>query len=213
MPDPVDALLTVRAGYDRIADAYLAARTRESEDVQLLDDFIGRLPAGAKVLDAGCGAGVPIAAKLSERFDVLGIDFSASQLARARINAPKARFLLADLTRLPLVDASLDGICSYYAIIHIPRQYHRALLTAFGRALKPGGLALLCLGASDNVDDRDEYLGTPMYWSHFDASTYLRLLPACGFDVIWSRVVADASCGGPSGHLFVLAKAESALLR
>ena len=64
----MDFKKTVKEGYNAIADRYLAERTRDSEDVRLLDDFIERLPHNAKVLDAGCGAGVPISQMLSEKF-------------------------------------------------------------------------------------------------------------------------------------------------
>ena len=49
----------VRAGYDRMAPAYLAARPRDGADVQLLSELIRRVPSAGRVLDAGCGAGVP----------------------------------------------------------------------------------------------------------------------------------------------------------
>ena len=61
----MDYKATVRAGYNKIANRYLAERTRDSEDVRLLDDAFKRLPAGAQVLDAGCGAGIPIGQMLS----------------------------------------------------------------------------------------------------------------------------------------------------
>ena len=48
---------TVKAGYNVIANRYLAERTRDSEDVLLLNELIERLPADASMLDAGCGAG------------------------------------------------------------------------------------------------------------------------------------------------------------
>ena len=51
----------VRAGYERAADAYLAARPQTSPDIVALDHLLSRLAPGAWVLDAGCGAGVPIA--------------------------------------------------------------------------------------------------------------------------------------------------------
>ncbi len=101
---------------------------------------------------------------------------------------------------------TFDGITSYYAIIHIPREEHRALLANFYRMLKPGGFALLCLGAEHLIDDVDEnYLGTRMYWSHYDSETYLKMMEEIGFTIVWSKIVADASCEG-AGHLFVLAQ-------
>lgn len=202
----MDFKKTVKEGYNAIADRYLAERTRASEDVRLLDDFIERLPANAKVLDAGCGAGVPVSRMLSEHFHVTGVDFSEVQIELATKNVPKAKFICQDMTKLDFPANTFDGICSYYAIIHIPRQEHQPLLTNFHRMLKPGGLALLCLGAEDMVNDIDEnYLGTRMYWSHYDIDTYLKMLRDCGFSILWSKRVADETCEG-SGHLFVMSQ-------
>lgn len=200
----MDFKKTVKEGYNTIADRYLAERSRDSEDVRLLDDFIARLPTYAMVLDAGCGAGIPISQRLSERFQVTGVDFSEAQIELAKKNVPNATFLCEDMTKLDFPENTFDAIISYYAIIHVPREEHYALLTNFHRMLKPGGFALLCLGAEHLIDDLDEnYLGTRMYWSHYDTETYLKMLNACGFSIIWSKRVADATCEG-AGHLFAL---------
>ena len=200
----MDFKKTVKDGYNTIADRYLAERTRDSEDVRLLTEFMERLPAHAKVLDAGCGAGVPISQMLSERFQVTGVDFSEAQIELAKRTVPNAEFLCEDMTKMDFPDATFEGIVSYYAIIHIPREEHQPLLSNFYRMLKPGGFALLCLGAEHLIDDVDEnYLGARMYWSHYDTDTYLRILNECGFSILWSKHVADATCEG-AGHLFVL---------
>ena len=200
----MDFKKTVKEGYNAIADRYLAERTRDSEDVRLLNELMERLPADAKVLDAGCGAGIPISRMLRERFQVTGVDFSEAQVELARKNVPNAQFLCEDMTKLDFPDNTFDGMVSYYAIIHIPREEHHGLLANFHRMLKPGGFALLCLGAEHLIDDIDEdYLGTRMYWSHYDTDTYLKMLKECGFAVIWSKHVTDATCEG-AGHLFVL---------
>jgi ubiquinone/menaquinone biosynthesis C-methylase UbiE len=200
---------TVKAGYNAIANRYFQERTRDSEDIRLLDDLVTRLPAGAHVLDAGCGAGIPVAQILNERFKVTGVDFSEAQIDLARKNVPAGEFLCQDMTRLDFGDDTFDAICSYYAIIHIPREEHRSLLVNFQRMLKPGGLALLCLGAENLIDDIDEnYLGIRMYWSHFDSDTYLQMLKDAGFQIIWSKNVGDATCEG-AGHLFVLVQKSS----
>jgi ubiquinone/menaquinone biosynthesis C-methylase UbiE len=204
-PD-MDFKKTVKEGYNAIADRYLAERTRDSEDVRLLQEFIERLPADANVLDAGCGAGIPISQRLSERFQVTGVDFSEAQIELAKKNVPNAAFLCEDMTELDFPENSFEGITSYYAIIHIPREEHQSLLANFHRMLKPGGIALLCLGAEHSVEDIDEnFLGARMYWSHYDTKTYLKMLHECGFSILWSTRVEDATCEG-AGHLFVLVK-------
>jgi SAM-dependent methyltransferase len=195
----------VQAGYNAIAAEYLATRSKTSEDVLLLQELITRLPAGAKVLDAGCGAGVPVARILSQLFDVTGVDFAEAQIEMARELVPNAKFICHDIVDLDLPDGFFDAVCSYYAIIHIPRQEHPKLLQNFHRMLKPGGLALICLGANDLENDIEEsYHGSPMYWSHFDAETNLKLIGEAGFEIILSKTVTDSTCP-TSQHLFVLA--------
>jgi SAM-dependent methyltransferase len=197
---------TVKSGYNAIADRYLTERYRDTPDIQLLNDFIALLTPMSKVLDTGCGAGIPITQMLAGHFDVVGVDFSESQIELAKKNVPNAYFICKDMTLLDLPNKSLDGICSYYAIIHIPREEHASLLTNFYRMLKTSGVALLCLGAENLIDDIEEnYLGTRMYWSHYDSETYLKMLRGCGFSIIWAKHIADGSCEGAK-HLFVLAQ-------
>jgi ubiquinone/menaquinone biosynthesis C-methylase UbiE len=202
----MDKKETVKTGYNAIAAKYLATRNEDSEDVLLLQELVQRLPEGAKVLDAGCGAGVPVTRYLSRFFAVTGVDFAEAQIQLASKLVPQAQFFCQDITQLAFPDNSFDAICSYYAIIHIPRQEHQALLQNFYRMLCPEGLVLLCLGANDLENDiAEDYLGIRMYWSHYDAETNLHMLEACGFNLIWSRLVADSSSPG-SAHLFALAQ-------
>lgn len=200
--DPVEV---VRRGYDAVAETYLRERLTDSADVRLIAELESRLPDGAKVLDLGCGAGAPVAARLAQRFRVTGLDISESQLQLARHAVPTADFVLANMITADLGKAIYDGVCSYYAMIHVPRDSHRDILQKVYQALKPGGVALLCLGAQDLEADYDEICGTPMFWSHFDADTYLAMLPVLGFDIEVSALVTDESYP-ESRHLFVLVR-------
>lgn len=198
----------VREGYDSIAAKYLAARNESHpNDVELLQELIQRLPQGAKVLDAGCGSGIPATRILSQSFDVIGVDFSEEQIRLARRLVPEAEFICQDITELDFPDESFDAICSYYTIIHIPREEHRSLLQSFYRMLKASGLVLLCMGAGDLPEDIDEdWLGTRLYWSHFNAETNLKMMADCGFQIIWSKIVTEQPVFGGGEHLFVLAQ-------
>jgi SAM-dependent methyltransferase len=206
MMDPKEI---VRVGYEQAADAYLAARPQDSPDIRALDRLMEQLPSGARVLDAGCGAGLPILRRLAQRYQAVGVDFAARQTALAAGNVPAAATARMDLTRLAFAAESFDAIVSYYAIIHIARTEHTGILAGFYRLLRPGGLAFLCLGAMDIDDDYDDdFYGARMYWSHYDAPTNLKLLRQAGFEMLWSEVIGD-SLGGEAatgGHLFVLAR-------
>ncbi|MDY6875749.1 MAG: class I SAM-dependent methyltransferase [Chloroflexota bacterium] len=195
----------VRAGYNSITQEYLKLRSETSADVTLLDDLLEQLPMGARVLDAGCGAGVPVTWVLGQRCNVIGLDLAEAQLRLARQLVQGVCLVCQDMTHLGFPDDTFDAICSYYAIIHVPRTEHRRLLLEFHRVLRPGSLMLVCMGLGDLENDVADYCGSPMYWSHYDGKTNLGLIQRCGFEVIWSRPVRDAT-DRDAAHLFALAR-------
>ena len=196
----------VRDGYNAIAARYFRDRARNAPDLELLKDFAGRLPPGARVLDAGCGAGVPIAEFLSRSFLIVGLDFAPAQVRLARQMVPLGEFLQGDIVALPFPEATFGGIVCTYAMIHVPREEHPRLVAEFRRTVKPSGLLFLCMGANDLPEDAGDFFGTPMYWSHYDAHTNLEMLRVAGFEILWSRLVEDATSPG-STHLFIMARA------
>ena len=197
----------VRAGYDQAAESYLAARPSDGGDVALLADLRARVPDGSPVLDAGCGAGMPVTdALVSMGLRAVGLDFSPGQLTLARRRHLAATCVRGDLAALPFADGSFAAVVSYYAIIHVPRDEHATVVREVSRVLWPGGWALLCLGLGDLVDDHDpeSWLGVPMYWSHFGADVNVALVRDAGLHVEWTREVPDPMSHG--AHLFVLAE-------
>ncbi|HVH15593.1 MAG TPA: class I SAM-dependent methyltransferase [Candidatus Angelobacter sp.] len=170
--------------------------------------FVERLPKRAAVLDAGCGSGYPVTQLLAQSFHVTGVDFSDQQLQLARTNLPDSALVCSDIAKMPFKENVFDGLCSYYAIIHLPRREHPKLLADLHRILKTGGLALLCMGAGDLPEDTGAYQGTEMFWSHYDKETNLTMMKESGFSIIWSKVVKDP-IDAPSAHLFVLGEKRS----
>jgi SAM-dependent methyltransferase len=199
----VRAKKIVRAGYNKIASSYTALRTPESDDVQLLNLLLDRLPRRAMVLDAGCGSGFPVTQFLAKYFRVTGVEFAYEQIRLARENLPDSTLVCADISQMPFRKDVFDAICSFYAIIHVPRQEHPKLLTDLHRILKTGGLALLCMGAGDLQDDIAEWRGTEMFWSHYDKETNLRMMKESGFAILRSEIVNDP-VDPKSAHLFLL---------
>ena len=194
----------VRTGYNNAAEKYLAVRHEDLPEMKILIDFSKKLQDGSKILDAGCGAGLPFTKFLSEKFDVIGIDLSEKQIELAKKNVPEAHFECQDMTKLSFPDETFNAIISYYAIIHIPREEHTKLLTNFYRILKPEGFALLCFHQNDDPGSYEEdFFGAKMYWSGFDWKTNIEMLKIIGFNIVWYDLVSD-SLSEDSGHLFVI---------
>lgn len=171
----------VAAGYDQIAARYAAARPVTLPP--LLAAFAESVPDGSPVLDLGCGAGVPIAAWLSQRLAVTGVDLSRRQIALARRNVPTATLIQSDMLSLRFPLASFALIVAAYSIIHVPREEQRALAGRIAGWLRPGGafLATWALSAWEGEEADWEGWGAPMWWSHYAAVTNLAMLRDAGF--------------------------------
>ena len=198
----------VAQGYDRIAERYLAwtagGRTRERADYTAL--LCERVPAGARLLELGCGAGMPVTRTLAERFRVVGVDISARQLALGHVNVPAATLLQADMSMLAFRPASFAAVCAFYAITHVPRAAHAALLASIVSWLQPGGLFVAALGSHDDEGVEDDWLGVPMFFSHFGAATNRRLVQAAGLRLLDARERTEDEDGRPATFLWVVAE-------
>jgi 2-polyprenyl-3-methyl-5-hydroxy-6-metoxy-1,4-benzoquinol methylase len=202
----------VRRGYDSISYMYRddAGRsnpsTSESTDSYQVwvAELAQMLPTGARVLDLGCGAGVPASRQLVERgFDVLGLDISQVQIERARRLVPGAMFIQGDLVTWEAEPASFHAVVCLYNLIHVPLQDQKDLLPRIRRWLRPDGLLLAIFGR-DRWSAVEEYQGVPMFWDQADITTYREWLIDAGLVPVWDRLIPE----GPSSHVLVLARAE-----
>jgi SAM-dependent methyltransferase len=202
----------VRRGYDAISVAYRSddgqAASSPAEDLSRYAGWVGELaellPAHATVADLGCGIGLPATRELTDhRLRVLGVDFSAVQLSRARHLVPEAHLVQADMTVLHLQPASLDAVVSFYALIHVPLADQQALFPRIRTWLRPGGYLLAITGA-EYWTGTERYLGADMFWDHADTATYLAWITAARLTPIWHRHIPE----GNSGHSLILARAS-----
>jgi len=175
--------------YDEAAEAYLLRFGDSAAKARWGQELIRRLPPDGRVLDLGCGAGVPLARSLvAKGFDVLGVDISQRQIELARANVPEARFVQAEMTSLEAPDCSFDGVAAFYSLNHLPRDDYPALLAKIRRWLRDGGTFVANFGVDNNPAWTGEWLGTQTFFSSFDAPTTVQLVEAAGFDVQEAQV-------------------------
>ena len=97
----------VRQGYDRAGGRYHAARPVDGRDVALLAEIHSRIRPAARILDVGCGSGVPVGRCLvALGHSVVGIDISLEQLVLARNHIASMKAVEGEMSTLPLHDAS-----------------------------------------------------------------------------------------------------------
>jgi SAM-dependent methyltransferase len=198
MTDPRTEL--VGKGYDVIGDRFVEWRDRIVGDPRRIwaDALTSRLLPGDRVLELGCGAGLPDTRLLAEHFAVTGVDISARQVRRARVNVPGAGFIQADFTSLELEAASFEAVAASYSFNHVPRELLPGLLADIYSWLVPDGLLLAAFGTSDGPGWYGEWLGAPMFFSSFPPETTHRLIDEAGFE----RVLDDlGSFQEPEGEV------------
>ncbi|HEY7020059.1 MAG TPA: class I SAM-dependent methyltransferase [Ktedonobacterales bacterium] len=199
----------VEQGYDQIAERYAkwAAQGWSDERARYTDLIMRSIPEGADVLELGCASGGPTTQALAARFKLTGVDLSARNIELARANVPTATFLHADMTELTIEPASFDAVVAFFSIIHVPREEQPGLLAQIAHWLRPGGLFVATMGASSTEDGYEEdWLGAPMYWSHFDAETNRRLVEEAGLVIESATLETADEDGAPVTFLWVVAR-------
>jgi len=187
--DPRTAL--VAAGYDAMIDTWEAWKAAIEDDPRAdwCGELLDRLPEGARVVELGCGGGTTETRALASRFRLTGVDLSDAQLARARERVPAAEYIHADLTTVEFAAQTVDAVASFYVFNHVPRELLAPLLERIHTWLRPGGLLLATLGASDVPGWTGDFLGAPSYFSGYPAETNRRLLAAAGLTLLRDELV------------------------
>ncbi|HEV8360711.1 MAG TPA: class I SAM-dependent methyltransferase [Candidatus Thermoplasmatota archaeon] len=125
-----------REVWERIAPSWSAARAKPWP---IVEQFLDRLPRGARVADVGAGGGRHTRAARARGLDATPID-------AARAFRPDVRALAE---ALPLRDASVDAVLLVAVLGTLPRRDDRvAALREARRVLRPEGWLLCTMWAS-----------------------------------------------------------------
>jgi len=150
LPAAEQKAATVRSLFDRIGPRYdlvnrvmtfgldVGWRRRTVRELHL--------PAGSRVFDLACGTGDLCRELRRAGYRPVGFDFAFGMLEHARTEAPLVQ---ADALRLPVADASADGITCGFALRNVVSL--AGLFGELGRVVRSGGaIALLDASRPDN---------------------------------------------------------------
>jgi SAM-dependent methyltransferase len=141
------------------AEAY-AKRTFTSRQARLMA-FLAQLPAGASILELGCGAGGDTAEMLARGFDVRPTDGSPemADIASKHLGRTVKTLLFHELDELE----AYDGVWANACLLHVPRAGLADVLARIWRALKAGGVfyASYKAGDGDGRDTLNRYYNYP----------------------------------------------------
>lgn len=181
--------------YERHAIRWDAARRRQPPvEAVWLDRFRALLPAGASVLDLGCGGGEPIAVYLaSHGIEVTGVDSSATMVSLFGRRLPAAGALRCDMRTLRL-ERTFRGVIAWDSLFHLTQDDQRGMFDVFRRHSAPGAMLMFTSGP-EHGEAIGELEGEPLYHASLAAGEYGALLAGSGFAVL-AHVANDSGCGG-----------------
>lgn len=175
--------------FDAIGDRYDEAFPHKEGQVASAEWLVKSLPPGSRVLDLGCGTGIPTARQLAEGgLDVVGVDLSDRMVTLARQYVPTGTFHRADIADLrpdgPRDLGRFDAVAAFFSLLMLPRAEIPLAVRTIHHLLAPGGLFALSMVEAD-VDD----FSIPFIGSTIRVSGYLRdelheVVEAEGFEIV-----------------------------
>jgi len=173
--------ILVRHGYNRLAKRNLNCRLF-FEDFKHLQNLNKNLKQKSRILDVGCGSGIPVDKYFIEKkHEITGIDISEEQIKTAEKNLPQGKFFVMDMEDITLPDNYFDAVVSFYSIYHTPKENHFKLFKKIHSLLTKKGLVMIAMGSDDKEGVIREYEDINLYKSQYEGEKSTEMLMTSGF--------------------------------
>ena len=130
-------------GYEAAAREFIATRRDSQVGVQAVLAWAQCLPPGARILDLGCGFGMPISAALMNAGKVIyGVEASATLCAAFRASFPDARLACESVEESSFFGRTFEGVLAWGLMFLLSRDAQLGLITRMAAVLEPGGRLL-----------------------------------------------------------------------
>ena len=137
----------LRQVYDDLAPVWGKDIAKPDWGLDQLEKFVSvvKQGGGKKVLDLGCGSGIQSKQLFQAGLEVVGLDLSPEMIYRAKKRAPKAKFIVGDMTRMDFPKESFDGVFAQASLLHIPKKMIPKVLGSIYKILRTNGILYLAL--------------------------------------------------------------------
>jgi SAM-dependent methyltransferase len=115
--------------------------------LEIVRRYLDALPAGLRVLDAGCGEGI-LVEEYAGRLDICGVD----------ANYASAHVTNGSMTRLPFADASFDRALCLDVLEHLSFEEQPRAFAELHRVLRSGGEMLVSVPNLAHLQSRVQFL-------------------------------------------------------
>lgn len=173
------------APFDLIGEHYNQTFVDRAAQLAAGTWLIEQLPPGSRVLDHGCGSGVPTAAQLAAAgLTVTGVDESERMLELATQRVPSGQFLRRDLRELDDDLGQFDAVASFFALLMLPRRDVPPVLRGLRERLRGPGLLTMAMVEGDFDELPLSFLGVGIHVTAFPSQQLRDLVAEAGFEVL-----------------------------
>jgi len=198
------------ATWDKIAGIY-QEKFMELSLYNETYDFICRQemsPAGALILDAGCGPGNITRYLLQQRpdFRIDGIDVAPNMVELARKNNPAASFRVLDIRLVASLDKTYDGIVCGFCLPYLTQEDYLKFITDIPAIVKENGWLYISLVAGDPAQSglKTNGNGDRVYFHYYDLDQLIREMEGQGFEKLRLFEVDYPKGGNKEMHTAVI---------
>lgn len=183
-------LYKIETLYDSVATEWTKSFANEHDnkpkDKEMLLRFAQENGGKSPVWDFGCSPGNTAKYLNNLGVEISGLDLSEGILKQARCVYPEIEFQKGNILDLKFANNSIEGIVSFYSIVHFTEEQVKKAFQEIFRVLRPGGLFLFTYHIGDKTIHLTEFLGKKIDidFMFFTNDFILNCLKKTGFDKI-----------------------------
>lgn len=184
--------------YNKIAEDWYKDHQIDTWWQEGTDTFLAELPAGASVLDVGCGAGVKTRYLASKGFKTTGTDFSEKMIEIAKHESPEIPFEVVDVYKIDQYPKTFDGVFAQAVLLHIPKKDILDVLAKLKGRLSPGGLLYVAVkgvrddGVEELVKKETDYgYEYERFFSFFTLPELEKYLTDLDMEIVWKTTTTS----------------------
>lgn len=193
--------------FDRIGKRYDESFVERDAQVAEGNWLIDQLTPPARVLDLGCGSGLPTCKQLLDAgIEVVGVDESAEMLALAEEQAPGGQYLHRDLRDIADL-GEFDAAVAFFSLIMLPKGDIPLLLYRLRGLLRGPKLLQIAMVLGDFDQFPIIFMGEPIAVTAYPPDDLAHVVERAGFECLDLREVkAEAERNRLEVQLFLRAK-------
>ena len=192
MDTPSDKVIDL---YERHAAGWDADRQhrRPEGEHTWINRFANLAAPGARLLDMGCGSGVPIVPDLlAAGHAVTGVDASPALISLCRSRFPEQEWIVADMRTLDL-GRRFGGLLAWHSLFHLTPADQEKMFAVFADHLEAGA-PLMFTSGSQRDETTGQWRGEPLYHASLSKAEYRALLLQNAFNLV-DHLESDPGCG------------------